>query len=112
MREEQWKYKRPRAAINRFPPRSLSLGRTESEEEAVFSPLGVPDYRISYRVDRFFLIPRGFEIALIHAYNIPLSLHYRTFVRQHPNFLLKEQIFLKILLNNSAQRDVNTLRHL
>lgn len=37
MREEQWKYKRPRAAINRFPPRALSLGRIESEEEAVFS---------------------------------------------------------------------------
>lgn len=67
--------------------------------------LGVPDYRISCRVDRFFLIPRGFEIALIHAYNIPLSLYYWTFVLQPPNFLLKEKIspkfFSTILLDET-----------
>lgn len=51
VREEQWKYKRP-GGDKSFSPSVFSPPL--EYEETVFSPLGVEDYRISYRVDRFF----------------------------------------------------------
>lgn len=68
MREEQWKYKRP-GGDKSFSPSAFSPpGRIRKKRCS--PPLGVEDYRISYRVDRFFHSLWGFEIALIHAYNI------------------------------------------